>query len=239
MLIIPAIDLKDGACVRLVKGELQNKTVYSADPLAMARQWKAKGAQRIHVVDLDGAFSGTPRYLELAAQMRKETGCEIEFGGGLRSAAAVEKALALGIDKLILGTSALTDPSWIGPLVKKQPQRFIVGLDAKSGMVATKGWVETSQVSMPEALGRMEALGFEETIFTDISRDGAMAGPNLEAMAQVVKGTKMGVYASGGVTKLEDIKALAKISGLRGAIVGKALYDGKLQLEDCFAAASS
>ncbi len=238
MIVIPAIDIRGGACVRLREGDPNRQTTYSDDPLAMARQWAQKGARRIHVVDLDGAFEGKAKCLELAAAMKKETLCEIEFGGGLRDAATVQKGLDLGIDKLILGTSALENPGWVKPFLQKSPDRFIVGLDARGGKVATKGWVETSPVTLEDALRRMEAVGFLETIFTDISKDGALTGPNIEAVKDLMQKTRMGVYASGGVGALGDVQKLAQVPGLRGVIIGKALYDGRVSLEDCLKAAA-
>lgn len=232
MLIIPAIDIKDGHCVRLVRGDPMKKTVYSEDPVQTAKTWASKGAKRIHVVDLDGAFSGRPEHLETAAKMKKETGCEIEFGGGLRDRETVKKALDLEIDKVILGTAALESLSWVKDLVKAEPRRFIVGIDSMHNVAATSGWKKGSEMTTEEALKVMEAVGFRETIFTDILRDGTLEGPNLAAVQAVVKKTGMKVFASGGVSKLEDLKALKKIKGLAGVVVGKALYDGQITLED-------
>ncbi len=239
MLIVPAIDIRGGQCVRLQEGDPNRQTTYSSDPLDMARRWAEKGAQRIHVVDLDGAFSGEAKCLELAAKMKKETKREIEFGGGLRNAVVVQKALDLGIDKVILGTSALENPGWVKPLIAKDPKRFIVGLDARNGLVATKGWVTTSSVTLEQAVKTMEEMGFLETIFTDISKDGALTGPNIAAVKDLMSKTRMGVYASGGVGAIKDIEALSKISGLCGVIVGKALYDGRVALEDCLKVAAA
>jgi phosphoribosylformimino-5-aminoimidazole carboxamide ribotide isomerase len=233
MLIIPAIDIRGGACVRLTRGDPNQSTVYSDDPVEMARLWVGKGAKRLHVVDLEGAFSGKSQYLELAAEMKKETGCEIEFGGGLRHAETVRKAFDLGIDKVILGTAAVNEAVWVEELLEKFPDRFIVGLDARNNQITKEGWQEEGAFSIDEALRHMEDMGFRETIYTDISKDGMMEGPNFESIRRVIGRTKMGVYASGGVSSAEDVRRLKEIPGVKGVIIGKALYAGKVKLEDC------
>ena len=233
MLIIPAVDIKDGALVRLVQGDPLKKTVYSQDPLEAAKTWAQKGARRIHVVDLDGAFGGRPKHLAIAAQIKKATGCIVEFGGGLRDLEVIEEAFALGIDKLVLGTAALEDSGWIESALNKKPEGFIAGIDSRNNVAATSGWKKGSEFTTDQALAKMEALGFKEVIFTDISRDGALEGPNLTAIREAVSKTKMKLIASGGVSKVEDVAALKSIPGVEGVIIGKALYDGRVTLEEC------
>ena len=233
MLIIPAVDIKDGACVRLLRGDPMKKTVYSDDPVQMAITWAAKGARRIHVVDLDGALGGKPVHLEIAAKIKKATDCVVEFGGGLRDLKTVEKALKLGIDKVILSTAALHDSDWVLDEVREKPDRFIVGIDSMHGVPATEGWKQGSDLTTMDAIKKMELIGFREVIFTDILRDGTLEGPNVPAVRDVISKTKMKVYASGGVSKLEDVKALKSVPGVAGVIIGKALYDGRVTLEDC------
>jgi phosphoribosylformimino-5-aminoimidazole carboxamide ribotide isomerase len=236
VLIIPAVDIKGGACVRLVQGNPLKKTVYSQDPVEAARTWAKKGAQRIHVVDLDGAFGGRPKYVSVAAEIKKATGCVVEFGGGLRNLKAVEEAFALGIDKLVLGTAALEDSGWIQPALAKRPDGFIAGIDSLRNVAATAGWKKESEFTTEEAFQKMEALGFREIIFTDILRDGALEGPNLDAIRELASKTQMKLIASGGVSKIEDVHALKSIPGVEGVIIGKALYDGRLTLEECLKA---
>lgn len=234
MLIIPAIDIRGGSCVRLFKGDPEQMTVYSSDPIQMAKAWVEKGAKRIHVVDLDGAFAGQPHYLDLAGKMKKEVGCEIEFGGGLRTKESVKKALDLGIDKIILGTAALEGLDWIASAIFWHQERFIVAIDAQDNNVSKEGWKEDSSFTVDEALAKMESLGFQEVIYTDISRDGTLSGPNFESVRKVVVKTRMGVYASGGISSMDDVKKLKEIPGLKGMVIGKALYAGKINLADCY-----
>ncbi|OGR88788.1 MAG: 1-(5-phosphoribosyl)-5-[(5-phosphoribosylamino)methylideneamino]imidazole-4-carboxamide isomerase [Elusimicrobia bacterium RIFCSPLOWO2_01_FULL_60_11] len=233
MTIIPAVDIKDGACVRLVHGDPLKKTVYSEDPVEAARIWAKKGAKRIHVVDLDGAFGGRPKHLSIAGEIKKATGCVVEFGGGVRSVDTAEEAFALGIDKVVLGTAALEDTGWIQSAIAKRPDGFIAGIDSIRDVPATAGWKKGSEFTTEEALKKMEELGFREVIFTDILRDGTLEGPNLDAIRGLVSKTRMRMIASGGVSKLEDVKALKSIPGVEGVIIGKALYDGRVTLEEC------
>lgn len=233
MLIIPAIDIRAGSCVRLVKGDPDQMSVYSSNPLEMAKKWVEKGAKRVHIIDLDGAFSGQPNHLELVGRIKKEVKCEIQFGGGLRQKDVVKKALDLGIDRLILGTAALEGTDWMKSALEWHSERFIVAIDVSENNVAKEGWKEDTPFSIDEALSRMESIGFKETIFTDINRDGTLTGPNFESIKKVVSKTRMSVYAAGGVSTIEDVRTLKKIPGLKGVIIGKALYAGKIVLEEC------
>lgn len=234
MLIIPAIDIRAGSCVRLVRGDPNQATVYSSDPMEMARLWVEKGAKRLHIVDLDGAFTGQPHHLDLAIRIKKELNCEIQFGGGLREKEVVKKALSMGIDRLILGTAALNSVSWVKSALDWFEERFMVAIDALNQTVTMEGWQADTNLSIKQALAEMESIGFKEIIFTDINRDGTLTGPNIESIRNVVVSTRMGVYASGGIASMADLENLKAIPGLKGAIVGKALYSGKIQLEKCY-----
>ncbi|MBI2119894.1 MAG: 1-(5-phosphoribosyl)-5-[(5-phosphoribosylamino)methylideneamino]imidazole-4-carboxamide isomerase [Elusimicrobia bacterium] len=233
MLIIPAVDIRAGSCVRLVRGDPNQSTIYSSDPIQMARRWVEEGAKRLHIIDLDGAWSGQPHHLEIAGKIKKEVGCEIQFGGGLREKEMVKRALDLGLDKLILGTAALDDLTWVKSALDWHADRLIVALDALNNHVTKEGWQEDIAFTVEEALAKMEALGFQETIFTDINKDGTLEGPNLEAIKKVVAKTRMHVYASGGVSCFKDVQALKEIPGLKGVVIGKALYTGNVILKEC------
>ena len=233
MLIIPAVDIRNGQCVRLVHGDPKKMTVYSADPFEMGQLWFTQGAKRIHVVDLDGAFEGSAKHLDIAGRMKKELGCEIEFGGGLRSQKVVEQALELEIDYLIFGTAALKEQSWMMALLKKYGSRFIVGIDALKDKVTLQGWQENSSFGITDALKKMEQMGFQTVIYTDIHRDGTLEGPNFEAIRDVLSKTSMKMFASGGVSQIKDVEMLSEISGVEGVIICKALYEGKVSIQDC------
>ncbi|OGR56002.1 MAG: 1-(5-phosphoribosyl)-5-[(5-phosphoribosylamino)methylideneamino]imidazole-4-carboxamide isomerase [Elusimicrobia bacterium RIFCSPLOWO2_02_FULL_39_32] len=234
MLIIPAVDIRAGSCVRLVRGDPNQSTIYSSDPIQMARRWVEEGAKRLHIIDLDGAWSGQPHHLEIAGKIKKEVGCEIQFGGGLREKEMVKRAIDLGLDKLILGTAALDNLTWVKSALDWHADRLIVALDALNNHVTKEGWQEDIAFTVEEALAKMEAMGFQETIFTDINKDGTLEGPNLEAIKKVVSKTRMNVYASGGVSCLKDVQALKQIPGLKGVVIGKALYTGNVVLKECF-----
>ena len=232
MLVIPAIDLKDGKCVRLLQGRKEDATVYSDDPAATARKWESLGAKLIHIVDLDGAFSGRQKNIESIIAIRKSVRAGLELGGGIRDMDRIEKLIALGINRVILGTVAVERPELVAEASKKFPGNIIVGIDAKDGMVAVKGWVEVSAVAAKELAKKMEQLGAAGIIYTDISRDGMLTGPNIEATREIVEAVKIPVIASGGVSSIDDIKRLMDIKGLWGAITGKAIYTGKLDLKE-------
>ncbi|GBE40498.1 MAG TPA: 1-(5-phosphoribosyl)-5-[(5-phosphoribosylamino)methylideneamino]imidazole-4-carboxamide isomerase [Nitrospirae bacterium] len=231
MIIIPAIDLKDGKCVRLLQGKKDEVTVYSDDPAEMAKKWVDMGARLLHVVDLDGAFSGEQKNIEKIKEIRKAIQIPIQLGGGIRDIKRIEQLADIGVDRMILGTSAAKDPDMVARACKKFECRVLVGIDAKDGKVAVKGWVEVTELDAIKFAKDMESAGAAGIIYTDISRDGMMTGPNIEAMAKMVKNVKIPVIASGGVSKLEDIKNLMQIKDLWGVITGKALYSGALDLK--------
>jgi phosphoribosylformimino-5-aminoimidazole carboxamide ribotide isomerase len=233
MFVIPAIDLMGGKCVRLHQGDPDQETVYNEDPVSQARYFKEKGAELIHVVDLDGAFEGNTANFEVISKIRQSVDIDIEVGGGIRSKEVVEKYLSIGVNRLIVGTLALKDE--FVPLANEYGKNLVVGIDAKDGFVATHGWKQVSTEKATEFAQKMEKLGIKEVIYTDIATDGTLQGPNLEAMEEMVKAVpSMGVIASGGVSNQSDVVNLKAISGLKGCIVGKAIYDGHLSLEEAF-----
>lgn len=232
MIIIPAIDLKDGKCVRLLQGKEDEVTVYSDDPAAMANKWVDLGARLLHLVDLDGAFSGEQKNYDKIRAIRKAIQIPIELGGGIRDISRIDMLVNIGIDRVIIGTSAASNPDMLKEASKKYPGQVIVGIDAKDGKVAVKGWVEITELDAVEFAQSVEKLGIAGIIYTDISRDGMLIGPNLDAMAKMVESVKVPVIASGGVSNIDDIKSLMKIDNLWGVITGKALYSGALDLRE-------
>ena len=231
MIIIPAIDLKGGRCVRLVQGEKDRETVYSNAPSEVARKWRAAGAEMIHVVDLDGAFEGKPQNTEAVASIVEAVDVPIELGGGLRTTADVDAVIELGVARAIIGTRAAASPEWVAELCKRHPGRIAAGIDARDGMVALEGWTETSDVKAVDLVRKMADLGVCAIIFTDIARDGMLGGPNLSATEAVAAQASVPVIASGGVSSLDDVRKLMEIN-VSGAIVGKALYTGAVDLEE-------
>ncbi|OGW24035.1 MAG: 1-(5-phosphoribosyl)-5-[(5-phosphoribosylamino)methylideneamino]imidazole-4-carboxamide isomerase [Nitrospirae bacterium GWC2_42_7] len=232
MLIIPAIDLKDGLCVRLQQGKKDSVTIYSNDPSATARKWEACGAKVLHVVDLDGAFTGSQKNIDVIMKIRKAVKMTLQVGGGIRNIATVDKLLSAGIDRIIIGTSAVEDSAFLLDVCNKFPGKILVGIDAKDGKVAVKGWEEVSSIEAKELAKRIETIGVSGIIYTDISRDGMLTGPNITALQEMVSSVGIPVIASGGIATLEDIKNLLEIKKLWGAITGKAIYSGSLDLKE-------
>ncbi len=239
MIIIPAIDLKDGKCVRLLQGKKEEVTVYSDDPPSMARHWQQLGGELLHVVDLDGAFTGEQHNFSHIRAIREAIDIPIEVGGGIRDVERIQKLIDLGVDRTIIGTSAAKNPEIVQEACKKFPGKVLVGIDAKEGKVAVKGWVEVTELEAIEFAKQMQDAGAAGIIYTDISRDGMLTGPNIEAMAIMVKSVQIPVIASGGVSRLDDIKNLMQIKNLWGVITGKALYSGALKLEEAIEAVKS
>ena len=235
MIVIPAIDLKDGKCVRLLQGKKDEVTVYSDDPASTAQRWVELGARLLHVVDLDGAFTGEQKNFDRIREIRKAVHIPIELGGGIRDIARIEELLKIGVDRTIIGTSAAEDPDMVREACEKFPGRVLAGIDAKDGKVAVKGWVEVTELDAIKFAKKMESVGVAGIIYTDISRDGMLTGPNIDAMAKMVKAVNIPVIASGGVSNIDDIKNLMQIKDLLGVITGKALYSGDLDLEDAIA----
>lgn len=230
--IYPAIDLRGGKAVRLTQGRADQQTVYGEDPVAVARDFASRGAKWLHVVNLDGAFGDDSRNLDILRAICATVTLPVQFGGGLRSEADVDRALQAGAKRVILGTVALRDPQLVRTLARRLGERLAVGIDAKGGKVAVSGWVEVSETTSLELARRMIEGGVNRFIYTDISRDGMLQGPNIEATAEVVRAACASpVIASGGVTTLDDLERLSHI-GVEGAIVGRALYEGRIDLKE-------
>lgn len=235
MLIIPAIDLKDGQCVRLRQGLMEDSTVFSDDPVAMATQWVQAGTRRLHLVDLNGAFAGEPVNGEVVQAIAKAyPQLPIQIGGGIRSLETIEAYVKAGVSYVIIGTKAVREPEFVAEACKAFPGRVIVGLDAKNGLVATDGWAEVSDVQATDLAKQFDALGVSAIVYTDIARDGMMQGVNVEATVQMAQASSIPVIASGGITNMDDIKALAAVSGkgICGAITGRAIYEGTLDVRE-------
>lgn len=240
MLLIPAIDLKGGRCVRLVQGDMERDTVYSDDPVKMAVKWAEAGARRLHLVDLDGAFEGSPINHHVIHQIAEELPTiDIQVGGGIRGEDTIQSYLDAGVRYVILGTKAVTAPHFVSDVCIEFPGHIMVGLDVRNGKVAIDGWSKLSKHDALDIAQRFENDGVEAIIYTDIGRDGMMEGLNVEATASLARELKIPVYASGGVTNLEDIRRLSSVSkdGVSGAITGKALYEGKLDFSEAQALA--
>ncbi len=235
MLIIPAIDMKEGRCVRLRQGRMEDDTVFDDDPVAVARRWLEQGARRLHLVDLDGAFAGKPVNGELVASIVAAAGdIPVQIGGGIRTLEIADDYIQRGVRWLIIGTQAVKDPDFVDTLCRRHPGHIIVGLDAKDGEVATEGWAESSGVPVIDVARRFEQAGVAAIVYTDIGRDGMMQGVNVDATAALARDISIPVIASGGVTNLDDIHALgaAADSGIMGTIAGRALYEGTLDLAE-------
>jgi phosphoribosylformimino-5-aminoimidazole carboxamide ribotide isomerase len=234
MLIIPAIDIKDGRCVRLFQGEMDKETIYFDRPIDAARHWVKEGATFIHVVDLNGAVEGRPVHTREVEAICKETGLLVELGGGLRSAASVEAVLALGVSRVVVGTAAYEHQAFLRALCKQFPERIVVGIDARAGKVAVKGWKETTSMDAVDLAKRGAADGASRIIYTDISRDGTREGVNVEETLRLARSVSVPVIASGGVATLEDIRRLLPLEaeGVEGVIIGRALYSRAFTLRD-------
>ena len=234
MLIIPAIDLKDGKCVRLRQGLMDDSTVFSDDPVAMADQWVEQGARRLHLVDLNGAFEGEPvNGGVVQAIAKKSPNLPIQIGGGIRSLETIQTYLDCGVDYVIIGTKAVKEPAFVKAACEKFPGHIIVGIDAKNGLVATDGWAEVSEMLAVDCAKQFENDGVSAIVYTDISRDGMMQGVNIEATVALAEAINIPVIASGGVTNIDDVKNLLQVaaSGIEGAITGRAIYEGTLDLQ--------
>ena len=231
MILFPAIDLYDGKAVRLFKGDYQNMTVYSNDPVAVARDFTERGATHIHMVDLEGAKDGTTPNLSVVADVVRSTGAFVEIGGGIRHMDTVKRYLDAGVSRIILGTAAVNDNAFLSAALAAYPGKISVGADVKNGKIAIKGWLETSELTLDAFLQKMEILGVKNVICTDISRDGAMRGTNLSLYQTLSQKYAMDITASGGVSSLEDIRMLRQMN-LYGAIIGKAYYTGAIDLKE-------
>lgn len=240
MILYPAIDLKGGACVRLLRGEMDAATVYNPDPASQARAFRDAGCGWIHVVDLDGAFAGEAVNGDAVRSILAEVDVPVQLGGGIRSRSHIETWLEAGVSRVILGTVALRDPELVIAACRDHPGRIAVGIDARGGKVAVQGWAETSEIAATDLALKFEDAGVAAVIFTDIDRDGALQGPNLEATGALARALSTPVIASGGVSSLDDLKAVADLErdGVAGAIVGRALYDGRVDVAGAIRALS-
>lgn len=235
MLIIPAIDLKDGECVRLRQGRMDDSTVFSDDPVSIAAKWVAAGTKRLHLVDLNGAFDGKPVNGEVVTAIAKAyPNLPIQIGGGIRSMQTIEAYLAAGVEYLIIGTKAVKEPAFVTQACKEFEGHIIVGLDAQDGLVATDGWAEVSDIQASELAKRFEQDGVSSIVYTDIARDGMMQGVNVEQTLAMAHASSIPIIASGGITNMDDIKALCEVSeqGILGAITGRAIYEGTLDVRE-------
>ncbi|MCH8799491.1 MAG: 1-(5-phosphoribosyl)-5-[(5-phosphoribosylamino)methylideneamino]imidazole-4-carboxamide isomerase [Chloroflexi bacterium] len=235
MEVIPAIDLKDGRCVRLFQGDFDQETVFSDDPLSMALSWQEQGGHRLHLVDLDGAVQGKPVHLDVISAIVRGLDIPVQVGGGIRDLAAAAAWLGAGVDRVVIGTAAVRDPDMVQEICRKHgSQRVVVSVDAKDGLVALQGWTEATNITVLELAHQMAQIGVVRLLYTDIARDGALTGPDFETNSQLVKETGLAVLASGGVASVEHIKELLP-TGVEGVIVGRALYTGAVSLPEAVA----
>jgi len=241
MIIFPAIDLKDGQCVRLMQGDLERLTVYGKDPAAMAERWEQEGAEWLHVVDLDGAFSKQPRNKAAIRAIVQSVSIPVQVGGGIRNLETIEDYLGFGVERVIIGTAALRQPELLEKACELYPQRVALGIDAREGKVAVEGWQETSSTDAVSLVGRFAEIRLGAVIYTDIQRDGMQTGVNVEATRRLLESTATPVIASGGVATLADLEALLPLVplGLAGVITGKAIYSGTLKLSEALARAKA
>ncbi|MFA6357142.1 MAG: 1-(5-phosphoribosyl)-5-[(5-phosphoribosylamino)methylideneamino]imidazole-4-carboxamide isomerase [Candidatus Omnitrophota bacterium] len=234
MLIIPAIDLRGGKVVRLFQGKFNQEKVYSSDPVKVAKHWAKQGAKFLHIVDLDGASSGVSKNLEVVKKIIDQVGIPLEFGGGVRSVEAIAKLLKLGVQRVVLGTRAAKDAEFLKKAWQKFGEKIIVSIDAKDGLVLTEGWDKTASKTALNFAQELKRIGFKQLIYTDISKDGTLTGPNILGIKELLKATGLNIVASGGVSDLKDLFKLNKLKeqGVTGVIIGKALYEGKFTLAE-------
>jgi phosphoribosylformimino-5-aminoimidazole carboxamide ribotide isomerase len=238
VIVIPAIDLKDGRCVRLRQGRLDEETVYSQDPAEVARRWESEGARVLHVVDLNGAVEGVPRNRAAVESILKAVKIPVQVGGGIRDLATVEAYLSAGAERVVLGTAVVQDTALLEETARRFPGRVIVGVDAKGGRVAVRGWTAVADQEATDFVGRVAGLAVYAVIYTDIARDGMLEGPNLDALRRMAAVCPVPLIASGGITRTEDLRQLRALGPkVIGAIVGKALYEGRIALRAAMAAA--
>lgn len=237
MIVIPAIDLKDGKCVRLEQGLMDKDTVFNVNPGAQALDWENQGAELLHIVDLDGAFAGQPKNRDAIEAILKAISIPAQLGGGIRDIATIDAYLSMGLSRVIIGTAAQRNPDLVREACAKYPGRIVVGIDAKNGMVAVQGWAELTDITAIELAQKFEGYGVAAIIYTDIARDGMLQGPNLEATRALAESVSIPVIASGGVSSLKDIENLMAIEsfGVSGVITGKAVYTGAIKLNEAIA----
>lgn len=230
MIIFPAIDILDGQCVRLIQGDYNQESVYSNSPVDMAKQWEEKGAEFIHIVDLDGAKSGNSTNKDIIQKIAQTVNIPVQVGGGIRSLEIIDTHIDNGVNRVIIGTAAIQDPDFLKAAVEKYGDKIVVSLDARNGFIATDGWTDTSEVKALDLVKDLEKIGVKTIVYTDIAKDGMLQGPNLDEQQAINEATTIDVIASGGVTTKKDVENLQALN-MYGAIIGKALYDGKLEFE--------
>jgi len=231
LLILPAIDIRGGQCVRLRQGDYAQETVFGADPAAMARRWVEQGAKFLHIVDLDGAKEGCPVNGDSIQRIVDTAGVPCQLGGGLRTEEHIQQALSWGVERVVIGTRALRDPDWLQRICHTFPDKIVLGLDAKNGRVATEGWLKVSDETALDVARRCAGWPLAALVYTDISRDGMLAGPNLAGLGEMVAAVPIPVIASGGITSVDDVRRLAALA-VAGCIIGRALYEGKIDLKE-------
>jgi phosphoribosylformimino-5-aminoimidazole carboxamide ribotide isomerase len=231
VIIYPAIDIRDGKCVRLVEGDFNRETIFDQDPAEAARRWESEGATHIHVVDLDGARNGEPANLDAIARVRSSVSAQVQVGGGIRSLASAQALLDLGVDRIILGSAIVSNPDAAEAIAGAFPGKVAAGLDARDGRLATNGWLSQSGMLATDAARRLIDSGLTTLIYTDIRRDGTMSGPNLDALGEMIAIEGAEVIASGGIGSIADVSAVAE-AGAAGVIIGRALYDGRVRLRE-------
>ncbi len=235
MIVYPAIDIKNGKCVRLTQGKAENEIIYGDNPIEIAKKWEELGARFLHIVDLDGAFDGSPGNKDIIKTIEKNSSIPIQVGGGIRTMERIEEYIELsGIERVILGTSAVTDPDLLNRAVDKFGKRIAVGIDAKNGKLAIHGWIKSTEIDAVSFGKKLKVLGVDTVIYTDISKDGMLLGPNLESTKELIDETGLNVIASGGIRSIDDIKNIKEI-GAAGVIIGKALYTGNINLKEALA----
>lgn len=240
MIVFPAIDLKDGRCVRLRQGAMDDATIYNDDPAAQARTFEAAGARWLHVVDLDGAVSGLPKNASAVSAILKAVAMPVQLGGGIRDRARIEAWLEAGVRRVVLGTAAIANPELVREAARAHPGRIVVGIDARGGKVAVDGWTRATETTARELADALAGAGVAAIVYTDIDRDGVLGGPNIEATVALAKGLPVPVIASGGVSSLDDLARLRahEKDGIAGVIVGRAIYDGRVDLKRALALAA-
>jgi phosphoribosylformimino-5-aminoimidazole carboxamide ribotide isomerase len=236
MQIIPAIDVRKGKCVRLIQGDVRDETIYSKEPVEMAKLWQVKGARLIHVVDLDGALTGSPKNMEIIMKIAKALRVKIEVGGGLRDEEDIKKYIKADVKRVILSTSAIAQDGFLESMIEKYKDKVVVGVDVKDGYIAVKGWKDVTGIKVIPFIKELEKKGIKTIIYTDINRDGVLKGPNIKGIVKVLKHTRMRVIVSGGITNLKNIEKVIeldkKYGNIEGIIIGKALYTGDIDLKD-------
>jgi len=236
LLVIPAIDLHRGRCVRLYQGDPERETVYGNNPVEVALQWEQLGAKMLHLVDLDGAFTGHSKNAEMICKIGEQVSIPLQLGGGIRSKESVEKAISAGVSRIIMGTIAIEQPDLAQQLIDNYGERILVGIDAREGMAAVKGWTQSSAVRTVDLALRVETWGVGEIVYTDIQKDGTMQGPDLKGLEELIEKTSLQVIMSGGISSIEDLKSLKPYGDrVKGVIIGKALYSNQLTLTDAMA----